>query len=143
MPTLLLVLSLTVEMAQLQMQRLRLGYAVGLAAVGGASSVDKSYYARTGRLRVDGELAPAITRNYLERNLVESLGAEQAGAVADEAEIAIVNDAGGTDPFTGMRLDRPSVCVRIGVPYRLSLLGFVGALATGRMSLASNAQIRQ
>jgi hypothetical protein len=141
MPTLILVFSLTVDMAQLQMQRLRLRYAVDMATVSGASSVDGAYYSQTGRLRLD-RAALAETRLYLDRNLVQSLGSRQAAIVADAADIAVVDEVPGIDPYTGMRLDRPAVCARIRVPYRLSLLGFVGGAATGHLTLAANAEIR-
>ena len=138
----MLILSLTVDMAQLQMQRVRLRYAVDLATLSGATSVDKLYYGESARLRLDPDAALATTRPYLAWNLAESLGSNQATAVAEAAEITVVNETPGIDPFTGMRLDRPSICARIRVPYRLNLLGFVGTIGTGRMTLASNAQIR-
>jgi hypothetical protein len=87
-------------------------------------------------------IALSTTRAYLASNLTEPLGSNQATAVAEAAEITVVNETPGIDPFTGMRLDRPSICARIRVPYRLDLLGFVGAIGTGQMTLASNAQIR-
>jgi len=141
-PTLMLILSLTVDVAQLQMQRVRLRYAVDLATLSGASSVDKPYYSQSARLRLDPNVALSTTRAYLASNLTEPLGSNQATAVAEAAEITVVNETPGIDPFTGMRLDRPSICARIRVPYRLDLLGFVGAIGTGQMTLASNAQIR-
>ena len=141
MPAVLLILCMTVEVGQLQFQRLRLRNATDLATLSGATSVDRTYYAGTGLLRLDPALAVATTRDYLKRNLLEALGAEQAAAVADAAEIAVVN-VPGKDPFTGVLLDRPSVSTRIKVRYRLSLLAFVGTVWQGTMSLASTSQIR-
>ena len=45
MPTLILIFALTVEVAELQMQRLRLGYAVDLATVSAATAVDTVLHA--------------------------------------------------------------------------------------------------
>ena len=143
MPALLLILCLTVDVGQLQLQRLRVRSALDLATLSGATSVDRTYYAQTGRLRIDPEAARQTTRDYLTRNLQESLGGALAASIAAGAEIAVVNNTPGNDPFTGARLDRPSISARIRVPYHLSLLGFVGVLGRGRMILASNSQIRQ
>ena len=142
MPAMLIILSLTVDIGQLQFQRLRLRTALDLATLSGAASVDRTYYANTGRLRFDPGVALLTTRAYLQRNLVESLGEQQATYVADAAEISIVNVTPASDPFTGMRLDRPTIAARIRAPYRLSLIGFLGGLGSGSISLASNAQIR-
>ena len=142
MPAMLVILSLTVDIGQLQFQRLRLRNALDLATLSGAASVDRSYYAETGRLRLDPGVAIVTTRSYLQRNLVEALGEQQATYVADAAQISIVNVTPGIDPFSGMRLDRPSIAARIRVPYRLSLIGFIGGLGRGSISLASTAQIR-
>lgn len=142
MPTLILVFALTVEVAQLQMQRLRLGYAVDLATVSAATAVDAGYYAQTGRLRLDHDAAVAVTRAYLDQNLTASLGPSQAALVAAAADITVINQTPGADPYTGARLDRPSVSARIHVPYRLTLLGFVGSVGAGRLTLAAHAEIR-
>ena len=142
MPALLIILSLTVDVGQLQFQRVRIRSAMDLATLSGAASVDRAHYARTGQLRLDPDLAIATTRDYLQRNLLQSLGEEQATAIADAAEISVVNITPGTDPFTGMGFDRPSVSARIRVPYRLNLIGFLGPFGRGSMSLASSSQIR-
>jgi uncharacterized membrane protein len=142
MPAVLIILSLTVDVGQLQFQRLRLRHALDLATLSGAASVDQTYYARTGQLRLDPEVAMTMTRNYLQRNLVESLGERQAAYIADTAELAVVNVTPASDPFTGIRLDRPSVSARIRVPFRLSLIGFLGGLGRGSMNLTGSAQIR-
>lgn len=142
MPAVLVILSLTVDIGQLQFQRLRLGNALDLATLSGAASVDRTYYGQTGRFRLDPAVALLTTRSYLQRNLVSSLGEQQAAHVADAAEISVVNLMPGKDPFTGVRLDRPSIAARIRVPYRLSLIGFLGGLGRGSISLTSDAQIR-
>ncbi|TMF87791.1 MAG: hypothetical protein E6I07_07005, partial [Chloroflexi bacterium] len=69
MPTLMLVFALAVDIATLQMEKLRLRYAVDLAAVTAASAVDIEYYSRTGRLQLDPDAATATAREYLLRNL--------------------------------------------------------------------------
>lgn len=142
MPTLILVLSLTIDLGQMQLQRLRLRYALDLATVSGASSVDAAAYSQSGRLRIDRNAALATTRAYLEANLVPALGGREAGTVANAADITVINDLPGIDPYTGMRLDRPSVCARINVRYRFNLIGFLGRLGLGHLSVASTADIR-
>jgi hypothetical protein len=142
MPAVLIILSLTVDVGQLQFQRLRIRNAVDLATLSGAAAVDRTYYARTGQLRLDPTLATTTTRDYLQRNLQQSLGEVQATSIAGAAEIVVVNVTPGRDPFSGLRIDRPAVSARIRVPYRLSLIGFLGAIGRGSMSLASSAQIR-
>ncbi len=142
MPTLLLVFSLTVDMGQLQMHRVRLRYAVETATLSGASSVDTSHYSQTGLLRLDHVAALRTTRTYLERNLLQAVGAAEAKKVADSADIRVINDVPSLNPFTGTRLNRPSVCARIQVPYRLSLIGFVGPVGSGRLSVTATADIR-
>jgi len=141
MPTLILVLSLTVDVAQLQMHRLRLRYAVETATLSGASSVDTSYYSQSGRLRLDPPSASTTTRAYLERNLAPFLGTSQATILADAADIRVINDIPNVDPYTGTRLTRPSICARIGVPYRMSLLGFIGPVGSGRLNVTATAAI--
>jgi len=71
-----------------------------------------------------------------------SLGPSQAALVAAAADITVINQTPGADPYTGARLDRPSVSARIHVPYRLTLLGFVGSVGAGRLTLAAHAEIR-
>jgi uncharacterized membrane protein len=142
MPTLILIFALTVEVGQLQMQRLRLGYAVDLATVSAATAVDAQYYAQTGHLRLDQDAALAVTRTYLDQNLTASLGPSQAALVAAAADITVINQTPSADPYTGVRLDRPSVSARIHVPYRLTLLGFVGQVSAGRLTLAAHAEIK-
>ena len=142
MPTLLLVFSLTVDMGQLQMHRVRLRYAVETATLSGASSVDTSYYTETGRLRLDRAAALETTRTYLERNLARALGATEATIATEGADIRVINEVPGINPLTGTRLNRPSVCARVQAPYRLSLIGFVGQIGTGRLSVTACAEIR-
>src|SRR3981081_1679058 len=69
MPTLILILALAVDMAGLQMQKLRLRYAVDLAAGSAATVVVAPFYSRTGRLQLDPARATAIAREYLARTL--------------------------------------------------------------------------
>ncbi|TMF19727.1 MAG: hypothetical protein E6I31_13360 [Chloroflexi bacterium] len=68
-PTLMLVFALAVDVATLQMQKLRLRYAVDLATVTAAMAIDSEYYSRTGRLQLDPTNAALTAREYLLRNL--------------------------------------------------------------------------
>jgi len=141
MPTLILVFALAVDLTSLQMQKLRLHYAVDLATVTAATAVDERYYSQTGRLRLDPTLATSTTREFLMRNLSGMPGIPAPAEIAAAADITIINLTPATDPYTRGRLDRPAVCARIRVPYRFFLLGWVG-LRVVEVTVAANAEIR-
>ena len=141
MPTLILVLALAVDLASLQMQKLRLRYAVDLATVTAATAVDEPYYSQTGRLRLDPALATATTRDFLMRNLTGMPGVPEPAQVAAAADVIVVNQTPAADPYTHALLDRPAVCARIRVPYRFLLLGWIG-LRVVDVTVAANAEIR-
>jgi hypothetical protein len=141
MPTLILILALAVDMAGLQMQKLRLRYAVDLATVTAATMVDKPYYSRTGRLQLDPASATATAREYLVRNLAGMPDVAAPLAIAAAADITIVNRTPAIDPYTGGHLDRPAICARISVPYRFMLLGWVGFNEV-ELVVAADAEIR-
>ena len=141
MPTLILVFALAVDMASLQMQKLRLRYAVDLATVTAATAVDDRYYSQTGRLRLDPALATLTTRDFLTRNLTGMPGIAAPAQVASAADITVVNQTPAADPYTRALLDRPAVCARIRVPYRFLLLGWIG-LRVIEVTVAANAEIR-
>jgi hypothetical protein len=141
MPTLILVFGLAVDIASLQMQQLRLRYAVDLATVTAATAVDERYYTETGRLRLDPALATSTTRDFLMRNLTGMPGIPEPALVAAAADISVVNQIPASDPYTRARLDRPAVCARIRVPYRFLLLGWIG-LRVVDVTVAADAEMR-
>ena len=141
MPTLILIFALAVDLTGLQMQKLRLRYAVDLATVTAATLVDAPYYSRTGRLQLEPASATATAREYLVRNLAEMPGIEAPAAIAASADISIVNRTPAIDPYTGGHLDRPAICARIRVPYRFTLLGWIG-LNQVELTIAADAEIR-
>ena len=141
MPTLILVFALAVDMTSLQMQKLRLRYAVDLATVTAATAVDERYYSQTGRLRLDPALATATTQDFLMRNLTGVPGIPEPAQVAANADVSIINQTPAADPYTRAYLDRPAVCARIRVPYRFLLLGWIG-LRVVEMTVAASAEIR-
>lgn len=141
MPTLILIFALAVDLAGLQMQKLRLRYAVDLATVAAATRVDAPFYTRTGRLQLDPATATATAREYLVRNLTGMPGIESPAAIAAAADISIVNRTPAIDPYTGGRLDRPAVCARIRAPYRFTILGWIGVNQV-ELSVAADAEIR-
>ena len=141
MPTLILVFALAVDLAALQMQKLRLRYAVDLATVTAATAVDERYYSQTGRLRLDPGVAVATTREFLMRNLSGMAGVPAPAQVTAAADITVINQTPALDPYTGAILDRPAVCARIRVPYRFLLLGWIG-LRVVDVTVAANAEIR-
>jgi hypothetical protein len=141
MPTLILILALAVDMAGLQMQKLRLRYAVDLATVTAATLVDAPLYSRTGRLQLDTAAATATAREYLVRNLAGMRDVANPLAIAAAADITVVNRTPAIDPYTGGHLDRPAICARIRVPYRFMLLGWVGFNEV-ELLVAADAEIR-
>lgn len=141
MPTLILIFALAVDMAGLQMQKLRLRYAVDLATVTAATLVDAPFYSGTGRLQLDPLTATATAREYLVRNLAGMPEIEAPAAIAAAADITIVNRTPAIDPYTGGHLDRPAICARIKVPHRFMLLGWVG-LNEIELTIAADAEIR-
>jgi hypothetical protein len=141
MPTLILVFALAIDLASLQMQKLRLRYAVDLATVTAATAVDEPYYSQSGRLRLDPVLATSTTRDFLMRNLTGMPGISEPAQIAAAADITVVNQTPAADPYTRALLDRPAVCARIRVPYRFFLLGWIGLRAVD-LTVAANAEIR-
>ena len=141
MPTLILVFALAIDLAGLQLQKLRLRYAVDLATVTAATAVDVPYYSQSGRLRLDPVLATSTTRDFLTRNLTGMPGIHEPAQVAAAADITVVNQTPAADPYTHALLDRPAVCARIRVPYRFLLLGWIGLRAVD-VTVAANAEIR-
>jgi hypothetical protein len=141
MPTLILILALAVDIAGLQMQKLRLRYAVDLATVTAATLVDAPNYSRTGRLQLDPAAATATAREYLVRNLAGMRDVAAPLAIAAAADITIVNRTPAIDPYTGAHLDRPAICARIRVPYRFMLLGWIG-FSEIELVVAADAEIR-
>ena len=141
MPTLMLVFALAVDIASLQMEKLRLRYAVDLAVVTAATAVDTEYYSRTGRLQLDPDTATATAREYLLRNLHGLPDISAPAPIASGADITVINRIPSVDPYTGMLLDRPAVCARIHVPHRFSVLGWIGVRAV-ELTVAANAEIR-
>ena len=141
MPTLILIFALAVDLAGLQMQKLRLRYAVDLATVTAATMVDAPYYSRTGRLQLEPVSAAAIAREYLARNLDGMPGIDAPATIAASSDITVINRTPAIDPYTGGRLDRPAICARIRAPYRFTLLGWVG-LSQIDLTIAADAEIR-
>jgi len=144
LPTVLLVFGLAVDIGLLQMQRVRLRWALDMATVDAATAVDAIAYTRTGRLRLDEIQAVDLTREYLYRNLARlgSVAGGDAGAlaIARQAEVAVTNQVPAPDPFSGVTLDRPAVSARIRVPYRMAFLGaFIGQR---NLSVTASAELK-
>lgn len=141
MPTLILIFALAVDMAGLQMQTLRLRYAVDLATVAAANVVDGTFYTQTGRLRIDPMGATATAREYLLRNLSGVPDVGDVTAVASAADVVVLNRTPAQDPYSGARVDHPAVSMRIRVPYRFNLLGWIG-IRQVTLTVTASAEIR-
>jgi hypothetical protein len=139
---LLLVFALAVDIGGLQLERLRLHYALDLATLAAATSVDRGYYNQTGVLRLDPAEATPAAREFLTRNLVSLPDTPNPEQIATNADIVIVNDLPGRDPFNGNVLDRPSVCARIQVPHRFQLLGLVG-IGSSLITITSESEVKR
>lgn len=147
LPTLLLVMSLAVEVGSVQMQRLRVGWALDMATVNAASVVDVPFYTETGVLQLDATQAESIGRQFLYRNLQKlgpSVGGDAgAASIAAAARFAVVNQLPARDPFTGRRLDRPSICVQVAVTQGSGLMRWFGMPQEIHLTLHSVAEVRQ
>jgi hypothetical protein len=145
MPVLLMTMSLVADVGALQVHRLQLSWAGDMALVDAASEVDADFYAATARLRLDAG-AVTVFRAYLVLNL-EPLRNQMAGAtpesVARDAEVAVVNAVPAADPFSGRRLDRPSICARLRVPFPTGLLALTGLQPVQSLTVAGTAQIKE
>ena len=141
MPTLFLIVALAVELATLELDRLRLNYALDLATVTAANAVDPVSYSQTGQLRLDPVAATTLTREYLLRNLATMPDAPHPDDIAASAEITVVNQVPSRDPYRGLLLDRPAVCARIHVLHHFLLLGWLG-MNSVEMTLSADAEIR-
>lgn len=141
MPTLFLIAALAIDCARLQLERLRMEYALDLATVTAANAVDPISYSRTGILHLDATRAELVTREYLLRNLRSSMTIPDAEQVAGSAEITIVNTVPARDPYRALLLDRPNVCARIRVPFHFLLLGWIG-MHTTTITISADAEIR-
>ena len=146
LPTLMLIFALAIDIGMLQMQQLRLRWAVDMATVDAATVVDAPAYGQTGRLQIDSALAPGTARQYLYLNLARlgtSVGGDDgAFTIARDADISVINQVPARDPYSGAVLDRPAICARIGVPYRMSLFPLLGGFGTNQLTITSNAEIK-
>ena len=147
LPTLLIVMSLAVEVGSVQMQRLRVGWALDMATVNAAAVVDVPYYTDTGVLRLDSTQAEAVGRQFLYRNLQKlgpSIGGDAgAASIAATARFAVVNQLPARDPFTGHRLDRPSICAQVAVTQGIGLMRWFGGPQEIRLTVHSVAEVRR
>lgn len=141
MPTVFLVFALAIDIAGLQLDKLRMRYALDMATVTAATAVDRNTYIQTGRLRLDPNTATPVTREYLLRNLSGLPNTSTSEQIAADADITVVNQVPAHDPYTGMLLDRPAICARIKVRHHFDLLGWVGMNAID-FSVTSTAEIR-
>ena len=139
MPLLLLILAWSVEIALLQVAVVRLRSAVDLASVGGASVGDAAYYGQTARLRLDERPASRAAREILARNL---LAIDPERRTAASAEITVLNDVPARDPYSGVLVDRPAVCIRAHLPIPAGLLRLVGAPPWVTITATADAELR-
>jgi hypothetical protein len=139
LPALLLILAISIQIAFLQVSALRLRSALDLASVGAASVVDTAYYSQTGRLRLDPRRAAAAARELLVRNLASvALGR----STALSAEITVLNDVPARDPYSGVVVDRPAVCIRARLPVAAGLLRLAGAPPWLTLTRSADAELR-
>lgn len=138
--------ALVVDVGSIQMQKLRLRWALNLATVGAAASIDPLHYNLTGRVRLDAPRATAVAREYIYRNLVlmgPSVGGESgARAIAEKAEVSVINQTPARDPFTGARLDRPAVSARLQVRYQTGMLHWLGQPNQVWITVTANAEVK-
>jgi len=147
LPTLMLSFGMAIDIGMLQMQQLRLRWAVDMATVDAATAVDAASYTRTGQIQLDPALAPAIARQYLYLNLTRlgsSVGGDLgADAIARSADIIVINQVPAIDPFSGGLLDRPAISARIHAPYRMNLLPWIVGMGASQLTISSNAEVKR
>lgn len=146
LPTLMLVFALAIDIGTLQMQQLRLRWAVDMATVDAATVADAAFYTQTGKVQLDSALAPQVARQYLYLNLARlgsSVGGDSgASMIARDADISVVNQVPARDPFSGAWLDRPAICARIHVPYHMNLLPWLARVGANQLTITSNAEVK-
>jgi hypothetical protein len=128
LPVLTLTFTAVLGIGTLQLQQLRLHWALDMAAVDAVTAVDARAYSVSGRIQLDPDLAAQTFREYLVRNLEplssEIGGSGKAAQTAAASEVAVINAIPSRDPFGSAVLDRPALCARIQVPYRDGFLAW-------------------
>ena len=142
MPTLFLIFALAIDIGELQLDRLRLRYALDLATVSAATAADANLYSRTGQLRFDDEAAVALTREYLVRNLGILRDTEQVTDMAAAAEIRVLNQLPARDPYSGRVLDRPAIAARLRASHQFNLLAWIG-IRRADITVTASSEIRR
>ena len=140
-PVLILIFAFAIDLGLLQLDNLRLRYALSLSTVTAATNVDPTFYAATGHLRLDAAAAIPAARRSLYENLAGLPQPIDAASLAANAEIAVINQVPARDPFSGVILDRPAVCARMRVPHRFTMLGWIG-LTQVHTTITADAEIR-
>ena len=140
-PILLLIFAFAIDLGLLQLDNLRLRYALSLATVTAASNVDQGFYTATGHLRIDPAAAIPAARRSLYENLTGVAGVMDAGGLATNTELSVINQVPARDPYSGAILDRPAICARLRLPHRFTLLGWIG-LSQVETTVTADAEIR-
>ena len=124
LPLLLVVLAGVAQLGVLRVGAARVRAAADLATLVAVNDQDDGELARSGTLRLAPDAAE-VAREYFARNLDLSapLLAVSAADVARAADVAAFPAAGGTDPRTGARYDRPTLRIAASVPLRTPVLG--------------------
>ena len=141
-PLLLLIFALAIDIGMLQLDNLRLRYALSLSTVTAATSVDQAFYTATGQLRLDPATAIPVARRSLYENLAGLPVPIDAATLAANAELTVINQVPARDPFSGSILDRPAICARLRVPHRFTMLGWIG-LSQVETTITADAEIRR
>ncbi len=142
-PLLTLVLALVLAVGSLEVLRTRLRAQIDMAALTATQALDLPALVAGGPPSLVESQADALAREYLARNLAATsdLLAASPAQIAAGAEIAITNGP-GTDPITGAPIDAPTVSIRVAVPARIPLLGFVGLLPVVTLMMTGSAAAR-
>ena len=128
LPLLTLTFTAVLGIGTLQLQQLRLRWALDMAAVDAVTAVDARAYSASGRIQLDPVEASKTFRQYLIRNL-EPLssdvgGSGEAAQTAAASDVAVINSIPARDPFGTAVLDRPALCARIRIRYRDGFLAW-------------------
>jgi hypothetical protein len=142
-PVLLLGLTLAVAAGALQLERQRVRSAADEALVAAAAAAAGAGDTAT----VDPVRAAAVTRRALAdalRPLEAEMAAGGAAAVADAAEVAVIDVVPAADPFVpGVVVRRPSVEARIRVPLRTGMLQLAAVAPVVTVTVVAAADLRR
>jgi hypothetical protein len=142
-PVLLLSMALATEAGALQMEKQRVRSALDASVVVAAAAAARAGTAA----RLDVARAAGVMREVLADNLAplaSAFAGVAPGAIARDADVAVVTSVPAGDPFAaGVVLRRPTLDVRVRVPLRTGLFAVAGLPSTVTTTLTASAALQE